>query len=308
TWLEPVKKQAIQDHLDSLRIRLKDFAKNLTHLPPDLLSSYCPKEQWEERQDSLMDLKNDIPLSEWCFLPYDAHDLFMELAKKFKALVVDALKCHVQLFRAVIMEDDPAQSEQSITLGHSHEGSVTGVPEKVSGETSVYSQEAIQHVRDSFREAEIKVWTEKQIDAYDRYLQLPVTDDVVSFALVEYKACRCLRCPLPPGLSLYALSLNTDTNSWWVEQVNPAAPEDTCPSVRIEVITITRHMLRIYCKGAPLKKEVPTTHPSLANLNLDFEDFTLPESEIVVAWKFFGSDAWMDRYGHLVPEELSLRI
>ncbi|KAF6513652.1 hypothetical protein HZS61_006977 [Fusarium oxysporum f. sp. conglutinans] len=51
-----------------------------------------PRMTREKRRAILMDLRIDIPVTELCFVPYDAYDFFMNLGKNLKDLVVDELR------------------------------------------------------------------------------------------------------------------------------------------------------------------------------------------------------------------------
>ncbi|KAG5759949.1 hypothetical protein H9Q72_011935 [Fusarium xylarioides] len=134
--------------------------------------------------------------------------------------------------------------------------------------------------------------------------RLPVTDDVVSVTLRTYKDCRDLELPVPQGLALHALSPLSTGEEWSVQEVEIASGTDSYPDgTTIEAITITRDQLRAHYKGAEFKKEVPATHPILDNLYLNFDKEIPDEYGIVVAWRFVGSGAWMDRYGHMVPQD-----
>ncbi|KAF5681423.1 hypothetical protein FDENT_8194 [Fusarium denticulatum] len=135
-------------------------------------------------------------------------------------------------------------------------------------------------------------------------LRVPVTDDVVSVALRTYKDCRDLEFPVPQGLALHALSPLDTGEEWSVQEVEISSEPDSYPDgTTIEAITITREQLRTHYRAAEFKKEVPATHPTLDNLDLDFDKEISYEYGIVVAWRFVGSEAWKDRYGHLVPQD-----
>ncbi|KAF5631102.1 uncharacterized protein FTJAE_7968 [Fusarium tjaetaba] len=141
-----------------------------------------------------------------------------------------------------------------------------------------------------------------------KHLRVPVTDDVVSVALRTYKDCRDLDLPAPEGLAIHALSPLDTGKEWLVQEVEISSEPDSYPDgTTIEAITLTRDQLRAHYKGAGFKKEVPATHPTLDNLDLDFDKEISCEYGIVVAWRFVGSEAWMDRYGHLVSQDPLLR-
>jgi hypothetical protein len=166
-------------------------------------------------------------------------------------------------------------------------------------------EQEIQDIFDGSRWARCELWIQHQVDSHVRYLRLPVTDDVASVAVQEYDDYCDLESPFPQGMSLLALSPAEDR--WFVQPVNPSA--EKTPSRRpvhvIEVITITRQQLRSDYEfvGDAFKKEVPVIHPSLTKFNIDLEKIIPPEFGIIVAWKFVGGNAWMDRYGHIVPKQ-----
>ncbi|KAF5568074.1 hypothetical protein FPHYL_3009 [Fusarium phyllophilum] len=134
--------------------------------------------------------------------------------------------------------------------------------------------------------------------------RLPVTDNVVSVALRTYKDCRDLEFPVPQGLALHALSPLGSGEEWSVQEVEISSDPSSYPrETTIEAITMTREQLGAHYNGAEFKREVPTTHPTLDNLDIDFDKEIPDEYGILVAWRFVGSEAWMDRYGHLVPQD-----
>ncbi|KAG7406261.1 hypothetical protein ACKAV7_014921 [Fusarium commune] len=252
----------------------------------------------EKRRAMLMDLRIDIPLTESCFVPYDAYDFFMNLGKNLKDLVFDELR-HRAYDHAMAslqsVKQEQGVSERPLPQRHLHEESTTdNVLEQESRELAI---------RDNVYRCR---WAANQIDAYQRYLQLPVTDNVASAAVEEYDDCVELQSPCPPGMSLLVL---TRAGDWWFAQpVNPSAkkPRSRGPMPNLEVITITRDQLRSDHEfvGDAFKKEVLEVQPSLKKLDIDFEKAIGSQFGIVVAWKFVGGDVWMDRYGHIVPKKV----
>ncbi|TVY60010.1 hypothetical protein Focb16_v003426 [Fusarium oxysporum f. sp. cubense] len=257
-----------------------------------------PRMTREKRRAMLMDLRIDIPFTELCFVPYDAYDFFMNLGKNLKDLVVDELRHRAHdyaMARLQSAKEEQGVSERPLPQRHLHEESITN---------NVLEQESRElAIRDNVYRCH---WAANQIGAYQRYLQLPVTDDVASAAVEEYDDCVELQSPCPPGMSLLVL---TRAGDWWFAQpVNPSAkkPRSRGPMPNLEVITITRNQLRDDHEfvGDAFKKEVPEVQPSLKKLDIDFEKTIGSQFGIVVAWRFVGGDAWMDRYGHIVPKNV----
>lgn len=147
-------------------------------------------------------------------------------------------------------------------------------------------------------------WIQKQVADHEQYLRLPVQDDVACVALRTYKDCRVLEFPSPQGMALHALSSLGIGEEWRVREVEISSGTSSYgPGTTIEVITMTREQLHDHYHGAEYKKTVPETHPALSNLGVNFDKETSEEYGIVIAWRYVGSEAWMDRYGHLVPQD-----
>ncbi|KAH7215763.1 hypothetical protein DER44DRAFT_654404 [Fusarium oxysporum] len=335
-WAE-AKHRAMRGRLHSLRIRLIDLANNLANLTTEQLGIHCgaivedlrsfsydcmvegrdrldeAQFQWrvgeigelmdfsvneelknierdehhknrmtrEKRRAMLMDLRIDIPFTELCFVPYDAYDFFMNLGKNIRDLVVDELRYRAH-DHAMARLQSAKEEQESIT-------------------NNVLEQESRElEIRDNVYRCR---WAANQIDEYQRYLQLPVTDDVASAAVEEYDDCVELQSPCPPGMSLLVLA---GAGDWWFAQpVNPSAkkPRSRGPMPNLEVTTITRNQLRDDHEfvGDAFKKEIPEVQPSLKKLDIDFEKTIGSQFGIVVAWRFVG-DVWMDRYGHIIPK------
>ncbi|KAJ0143838.1 Uncharacterized protein HZ326_13377 [Fusarium oxysporum f. sp. albedinis] len=329
---EEAKHRAMQGRLHGLRIRLIDLANNLANLTTEQLGIHCgaivedlrsfsydcmvegrdrldeaqfqwrvgeigelmdfsvdeelknierdehhkPRMTREKRRAMLMDLRIDIPFTELCFVPCDAYDFFMNLGENLKDLVVDELRHRAHnhaMARLQSAKEEQGQESRELTI------------------------------RDNVYRCH---WAANQTDAYQRYLQLPVTDDVASAAVKEYDDCVELQSPCPPGMSLLVLAR---AEVWWFAQpVNPSAkkPRSRGPMPNLEVITITRNQLRDDHEfvGDAFKKEIPEVQPSLKKLDIDFEKTIGSQFGIVVAWRFVGGDVWMDRYGHIVPKNV----
>ncbi|KAH7174973.1 uncharacterized protein B0J16DRAFT_404875 [Fusarium flagelliforme] len=219
-------------------------------------------------------LRDSLPSPEWCFPPYDASGKFISRANIFRSLFFHELK------------GSP-----------SDDASVTAMPEDSPSKKPMDSPELDLSRYAEYQDCRNKKWVKEQFDSYERYVQLPVNDDVLCQALQEYEFCRDGRERLSKGLNLHGLAVRNGDQWSYVSEHHPAAP----PSGTMEVITMTRARLRTEWNGpASLKEEAPATHPAITNLKLDFEKLIAPEYGIVVAWKYFESDPWMDRYGHLV--------
>ncbi|KAF4443026.1 hypothetical protein FACUT_1579 [Fusarium acutatum] len=255
-----------------------------------------PRMTTEKRRDMITDLRFDIPFTDMCFVPFDAYDFFMSLGQAFKDLIVDELRHRAQ--------DDAMASVQSIEEEE-------GVSEPPHSEIHLPGEFITNDVlKQKFRDLAVSVddpsnrWAKQQIDAYQRYLQLPVTDKVASAAVDEYDDCVSMQMPCPPGMSLLLLARSGD---WWFPHpVDPSAKKSGSwgDVPNLEVITMTRERLRDYHEfgGDAFKKKVPEVQPRLEELDIDFDKVITSQYGIVVAWKYVGDDVWYDRYGHVVPE------
>ncbi|RKK09899.1 hypothetical protein BFJ65_g15204 [Fusarium oxysporum f. sp. cepae] len=141
-----------------------------------------PRMTREKRRAMLMDLRIDIPFTELCFVPCDAYDFFMNLGENLKDLVFDELRHrahnHHAMARLQSAKEEQGVSERPLPQRHLHEESINNnVLEQGSRELAI---------RDNVYRCH---WAANQIDAYQRYLQLPVTDDVASAAVEEYDDC-----------------------------------------------------------------------------------------------------------------------
>ncbi|KAF5610651.1 uncharacterized protein FSUBG_2912 [Fusarium subglutinans] len=265
-----------------------------------------PRMTTEKRREMMTDLRFDIPFTEMCFIPFDAYDFFMSLGQAFKDLIVDELRDRAQ--------DDAMASLQSVKEDQSikEEEWIKEVvsepprPELHLPGRFITNDELKQQFRDlavNFDNSSNR-WAKQQIDAYQRYLQLPVTDKMASAAVEEYNDCVSMQMPCPPGMSLL---LFTRSGDWWFPHpVDPSA--NRSPSwgdvPKLEVITMTREQLRDDHEfvADAFKKEVPEIEPRLEQLDIDFDKVVASQYGFVVAWKYVGGDDWFDRYGHVVPE------
>ncbi|KAF5556625.1 hypothetical protein FMEXI_1097 [Fusarium mexicanum] len=285
-----------------------------------------PRMTTKKRREMMTDLRFDIPFTEMCFVPFDAYDFFMSLGQAFKDLIVDELRDRAQ--------DDAMASLQSMKKEpYIKEDQSIKEEEWIKVEKSIIEEEFIKEeegvsepprpeihlpgefitndvLKQQFRDLTVNFdnssnrWAKQQLDAYQRYLQLPVTDKVASAAVEEYNDCVSMQMPCPPGMSLL---LFTRSGDWWFPHpVDPSA--NRSPSwgdvPKLEVITMTREQLRDDHEfvADAFKKEVPEIEPRLEQLDIDFDKVVASQYGFVVAWKYMGGDEWFDRYGHVVPE------
>ena len=226
--------------------------------------------RWGVKTLNIM-LKDDLPLPEWCFPPYDASPRFILRGKTLRSLFFH----------------EPKYSPSDYA-------SITAMPGGFPSETLIDSNRS-SHAR--CRDWTNERWVKQQLSSYELYVQLPVNDDVVCYALQRDGFCCDERRRFSKGLALHGLAVQCDNGWSYVDERDPSAD---APGT-IEVITITRARLRLQWDGpASLKEERPPTHPALTNLKLDFGKLIAPEHGIAVAWKYLESNSWMDRYGHLV--------
>nr|RBR01949.1 hypothetical protein FVER53263_12873 [Fusarium verticillioides] len=278
-----------------------------------------PKMTREKRREMMADLKFDIPFTELCLVPFDAYDFFMSLGQAFKDLIVDELRARAQ--------DDPTADLQSIK----EEPGIKKEP-GIEEEQSVKEEELIKEegvselprselhrpgefipndvLTQRFRDLAVNFddpssrWAKQQLDAYQRYLKLPVTDKVASGTVEEYDDCVSMKMPCPPGMSCLLLARSGD---WWFPHpVDPSAKKSGSwgDVPNLEVLTMTREQLREDHEfgGDAFKKEVPEIEPRLEKLDIDFDKVVTSQYGFVVAWRYVGGDEWFDRYGHVVPE------
>ncbi|KAG4261217.1 hypothetical protein FPRO04_08208 [Fusarium proliferatum] len=250
----------------------------------------------EKRREMMTDLRFDIPFTEMCFVPFDAYDFFMSLGQAFKDLIVDELRhrAHDDVMASPqSIEEEQGVSEQPRLELQFPEEFITNDVLK-----QMFRGEAVNNDDPSSR------WAKQQVDAYQRYLQLPVTDKVASGAVEEYDDCASMKMPCPPGMSLLLLTRSGD---WWFPHpVDPSTKNSGSwgDVPNLEVITMTRDQLREDHEfgGAAFKKEVPEIEPRLEKLDIDFDKVVTSQYGTVIAWKYVGGDEWYDRYGHVVPE------
>ncbi|KAF4495264.1 hypothetical protein FAGAP_8593 [Fusarium agapanthi] len=342
--MQQLKKQLIQNQLDSLYISIANLVESIGSVPADIISRSClaimkslsslaygcvmesigryDESELQHRceeiraltcpfsDDDKDDSKNDLKAMrtfhnphlkdqlrneppdvkanslleileeryvmtvELCLTPYEYSDVFVEQARFIRASLVEELKYHWQSPSAISSEGDDV----------------------LFATLPLLAQPLNAHY---------ERWIKKQVADHERYLRLPVNDDVVLVTLHTYKSCRNLEIPSPQGLTLHALSSLGPGEQWQVQEVEiSSGPSSYGPRTTIETITMTRAELQAYYEGAEyLKKEVPATHPSLGILDLDFDKEIPQEYGIVIAWRFVGGEAWMDRYGHLIPQD-----
>ncbi|KAF5649705.1 hypothetical protein F52700_602 [Fusarium sp. NRRL 52700] len=338
-----LKKQLIQNQLDSLHLSIENLAKSISHVPADVIARSCSiimksmsslaytcvmerfdqyddeyelqqlfeeiqaltcplsdddtddirnglkamrlfenphkKEQLrnetpEKKAKTLLSILENAMTVELCLPPYNYVTIFIAQAEWIRASFFEELKQHWQSPSAISSEDDDLRS-----------GSLPLLAQPLN--------------------ARYEKWIKRQVAEHEQHLRLPVNDDVVFVTLQTYKSCRNLEFPSPQGLALHALSRLGTGEEWRVREVEISSRSNSYgPGTTIEAITMTRAELQAHYDGAEhLKKEVPATHPSLGNLDLDFDKEISQEYGVVIAWRFAGNEAWMDRYGHLVPQD-----
>ncbi|KAF5559677.1 hypothetical protein FPHYL_6989 [Fusarium phyllophilum] len=163
------------------------------------------------------------------------------------------------------------------------------------------------------KEEHFEEWAQAELAAYNEHLELPVAPHVISDALSHYKNAQLHRWALPLGFQLYRLCpLEGGSGYWPKESVIPDLAPGRDPNSGfadgdIEVLTTTRERLRdvSWDLGPVLAKEVPAPHPLLPDWMDKIQKHAneeLIEFGVVVAWRYYGTEAWMDRYGHLVPQ------
>ncbi|KAF5581147.1 hypothetical protein FPCIR_10322 [Fusarium pseudocircinatum] len=273
-----------------------------------------PRMGREKRREMMADLKFDIPFAEMCFVPFDAYNFFMSLGQAFKDLVIDELRHRAQDDAVTdlryikeesgieeeqfIKEEEPIKEEEGLNEPPHSELHLPGefIPNDVLKQR--FRDLAVNFDDPSSR------WAKQQLDAYQRYLKLPVTDKVASGAVEEYDDCVSMQMPCPPGMSCLLLTRSGD---WWFPHpVDPSAKKSGSwgDVPNLEVLTMTREQLREDHEfgGEAFKKEVPEIEPRLEKLDIDFDKIVTSQYGFVVAWRYVGGDEWFDRYGHVVPE------
>ncbi|PNP79280.1 hypothetical protein FNYG_07356 [Fusarium nygamai] len=310
--MHELKKQLMQSQLDSLRISMENLAHSFDRVPAAIIARSC-----------LAILKSMISLS------YCSVMLFID---KYNESSLQSQFEEIQEFQELTRSFADDEKDDHPDFNQDRKDSLLLYAESVMpvswylrnhDPSGLFIEQAktirtccLDELKHHYGNSLMNSSDDDDINAsYDRMLEeiealrkkrlrVPVTDEVVSVALRTYKDCRDLEFPGPQGLALHALSPSDAGEEWSVQEVEISSEPNSYPcGATIEAITITREQLRAHYKGAEFKKEVPATHPTLDNLDLDF-DKEIPDGYgIVVAWRFVGSEAWMDRYGHLVPQD-----
>ncbi|CVL06891.1 uncharacterized protein FMAN_11985 [Fusarium mangiferae] len=275
----------------------------------------------EERHDRFLSLKAGVPSAKLCFPPFNAHELFVELAINLENLTIRELEFHDQPYvpdDAAISQPPPPYESQG--RGYQHQdgphpmaATMPRVEDSFSSGASFESIATDMSGDEESKEDHFKRWSQLQLSAYGKYLKLPVTPHVISEVLSHYENAQVERLALPLGLKLYRLyfvegrpggvvwksvipDLDADGDS-----ISPFEEGD------IEILTTTRDRLRDdnWDSGAVLETEVPPPHPLLPHCMVAMESLKpeeLSEFGLVVAWRYYGTQPWMDRCGHLVPD------
>lgn len=275
----------------------------------------------EERHDRFISLKASVPSAKFCFPLYNAHELFLELAINLEDFTVRELEYHDQPYvpdDAAISQPPPPYESQGRGLRHQDSARLMAatmprVEDSFSSGASFQSIATDMSGDEESKEVHFKRWSQLQLSAYDRYLKLPVTPHVISEALSHYENAQVERWALPLGLQLCRLfSVESRPGCVAYKSVIPGPDPkgDLTSSFKegdIEILTTTRDRLRDqnWDSGAVLELEVPAPHPLLLDCMVAMERLRpeeLGDFGLVVAWRYYGTEAWMDRYGHLVPD------
>lgn len=275
----------------------------------------------EERHDRFRSLKTGVPSAKFCFPPFNAHELFVELAINLENFTIRELEYHDQPYvpdDAAISQPPPPYQSQGRGLQHRDSphpmaATMPRVEDSFSSGASFESIATDMSGDEESKEVYFKRWSQLQLSAYDKYLKLPVTPHVISEALCHYENAQAERWALPLGLQLYRLfSVESRPGCVAYKSVIPDPdPEgDSTSSFKegdIQILTTTRDRLRDekWDSGAVLEMEVLASHPLLPDHMVAMERLKpeeLSEFGLVVAWRYYGTEPWMDRYGHLVPD------
>ncbi|KAF5574347.1 hypothetical protein FPANT_11813 [Fusarium pseudoanthophilum] len=275
----------------------------------------------EERGDRFISLKASVPPAKFCIPPYDAHELFVELAGNLRDFAIRELEYHDHPYVPHSnANSQPPPPYESQGRGLQYQGNsqpvVAAMPSVESSFASGASFVSIATEMSGDEESNehhFKAWAEKQLKEHEKHLQRPVTPHVIADALHHYQNAQYDRSALPLGLQLYRLCpIEGGSGYWPKEAVIPdlATGRDSDSGFAdgdIEVLTTTSGRLRDvnWDLGPVLAKDVPAPHPLLPewmgavqrHANEELKEFGL-----VVAWRYHGSEAWMDRYGHLIPQ------
>ncbi|KAF5535418.1 hypothetical protein FNAPI_12061 [Fusarium napiforme] len=275
----------------------------------------------EERSDRFMSLKASVPPAKFCIPPHDAHELFVELADNLRDFAIQELEYHEQPY----VPGPSANSQlpppyESQGRGLQYQGSSQPIAAAMpSVESSFGSGASFVSIAtemsgdEESKEQQFKAWAKTQDTEHEKHLQRPVTPHVIADALHHIHTAQYKRSALPLGLQLYRLCPVEGGSGYWPEEAvipDLATGRDSDSGFAdgdIEVLTTTRDRLRDvnWASGPVLVKDVPAPHPLLPDwmgaikkhANEEHKEFGL-----VVAWRYHGSEAWMDRYGHLVPQ------
>ncbi|KAF5615338.1 uncharacterized protein FTJAE_13390 [Fusarium tjaetaba] len=275
----------------------------------------------EERGDRFMSLKASVPPAKFCIPPYDAHELFVELADNLRDFAIRELEYHdhpyVPHSNANSQSPPPYESQgRGLQYQGSSQPIAAAMPsvESSFGSGASFVSIATEMSGDEeSKEQHFKAWAKTQVAEHEKHLQRPVTPHVIASALHHNHNARYNRSALPLGLQLYRLCPVEGGSGYWpAEAVIPdlATGRDSDSGFAdgdIEILTTTRDRLRDvnWASGPVLAKDVPAPHPLLPDWMGAVQKHAneeLIEFGLVVAWRYHGSEAWMDRYGHLVPQ------
>ncbi|KAF5686360.1 hypothetical protein FCIRC_2916 [Fusarium circinatum] len=275
----------------------------------------------EERHDRFMSLKAGVPPAKFCFSPYNPQDLFVELAIYLENLAIKELEYHGQPYVPnVAIPNQPPPPYESQRRRFQFRGSLHRVAAAMAsvkdsfGSGSSFQSVATELSEDeNYKQEHFREWAQGQLAAHKKYLLLPPTPDVISDVLAHYKKARVRRWALPLGLQLHRLipvHVEGRPGCYAYQPVIPDAEGDSSSLFKqgdVEILTTTRERLRYeyWDSGPVLEMEAPAPHPLLPDW---MDEIHIPDSNdmsefgLVVAWRYYGTEAWMNRYGHLVPE------
>ncbi|KAG5801838.1 hypothetical protein H9Q74_009045 [Fusarium xylarioides] len=327
--LQEIKMENMQDRLDSLELRFKELANNFPHLSAKQLSKQCiscmedirslasdcliantdrylhdydradfikyardhrqsmrfdvdannmircnrleaghhRQMKEEERGDHFISLKAGVPPAKFCFPPYNPNELFVDLAANLESLTSRELEYHRQPYvpdAAVTSQPPPPYESQD-----------RGLQYRASPHPTA---SAMPPVESSFGSGTsfVSIATEMSGDeeSKEEYFK----------AWAQRQAYKSVIPDLDPE----------------------GDPTSSFDEGDIEVLTTTRDRLRDknWDSGPVLEMEVPAPHPLLPDWMDEVQSLVtedISEFGLVVAWRYYGTGAWMDRYGHLVP-------
>ncbi|CVL07597.1 uncharacterized protein FMAN_14476 [Fusarium mangiferae] len=254
--MEHLKKQLIQNQLDSLHISIENLAKGIGHVPADIIARSC-----------LAIMKSMSSLAYGCVMEnidrYDESRL-QQVCEEIQALTCSFAEDDedgrndpeaMQLFDKPHLKDElrdePPDVKVNTLLSILEKGNAMTVefrgppydyavifiaqakwilasfieelkyhyrsPPAISSEDDDVFSATLPLLAQPIN-AHYERWIKKQVADHEQYLRLPVQDDVACVALRTYKDCQVLVFPCPQGLALHALSPSGTEAGWRVQQ------------------------------------------------------------------------------------------